>query len=163
MNSISEFPKNKFAQLVVGIITIFIAVKLYWAGWFSTALFESTGVESAGYGTAAGIVPVLIDAVCFVGLSMMSIVSLVIGNIGPVVGGLAGWVADAKSSATPAPTTPEVDAMKLTLVLEEFEARLANCESELGLEFAVDPFEDLSREQILDLLKKQLDSEAEDA
>lgn len=91
-NPLEAMPFNKVAQFALGAVIILVAFKLWWAGWFSTTIFEQTGYDE-GLGFGVGLLPFLIDAVCLIGILGFTVFSFLRSLIGPLFSGFSGWVA----------------------------------------------------------------------
>lgn len=153
-NPLSELPRNKAAQFVVGLVAIFVAFKLWWAGWFS-AQFAAAGYFQTqpvdGLGSPIGLLPFALDAVCLVGIVVFAAVGFIADSIGPLIvwGGdwirstAAGWTAagaaaeqtaqagagdQAQQQATAA-ASAQLDVAKLQNVLSQLAERIEQLET----------------------------------
>lgn len=95
---LSAIPMNKWAQFLFGAFIIFVGIKMALAGWFSRELFGIEPVDpSDGVGNPVGLLPFLIDGVCFVGILGFAAVAFIRDLIGPVLAGMSDWVASASA------------------------------------------------------------------
>lgn len=90
---LSALPMNKWAQFLFGLLIIFVAFKMAWAGWFSRDLFGIQPDPADGMGSPIGLLPFLIDGVCFVGILGFALVAFIRDAVGPLFAGLGEWMA----------------------------------------------------------------------
>ena len=139
----SAMPLNKAAQFLLGVGILAVAIKLWWSGWFAFSVFRLSGIETAdGLGNPIGLLPFLIDAVCFVGILGFTVFGLIRGTIGPLFGGMREWiaVASASQSATNSATSAarksvtievpqqRVDSSKLSAAIQNMNGRIKTLE-----------------------------------
>lgn len=97
---LAAMPHNKWAQFLLGAFVIFIAFKLAFSGWFSRELFgivpapESPPADGVGN---VGLLPFLIDGVCFVGILGFTLIGFMRDLVGPMWEGMSDWVASASA------------------------------------------------------------------
>lgn len=101
----STVPLNKAAQFVLGLVLILVGFKLWWAGWFS-AFAQHNGLNLCPAAVdgepmqSTGLLVILFDTVCLVGIVGFAVVGFVWRSVGPLAGGFAEYWAKATAWAT---------------------------------------------------------------
>lgn len=108
-----ELRGKNAANFWIGVGVVFLAVWLWWNGWFSTAA-DFLGFEAAkpadgdGLGSTSGAVSMLVDTLCLIGLVTTAIVKFCwrfIGGLserlGFVSSGVLSWAARERAEVTP--------------------------------------------------------------
>lgn len=96
---LSSLTVNKVAQFIAGCLVIIVAFKACMAGWFSADIIPFLGIdtgdpEEQGFGNPIGLLPFMIDGVCFIGILAFAVIKLIGGVVGPLFGDLTEWLSN---------------------------------------------------------------------
>ncbi len=96
---LSSVPLNKAAQFAFGVVIILIAFKLWSAGWFSMFAMHN-GLQLCGPAIdgqpmqSVGLITILFDTVCLVGIVGFAVVGFIWRSVGPITSGLSEYWAE---------------------------------------------------------------------
>ena len=130
---------NRAAQFALGAVILFVAIKLWWNGWFSLQLFHATGMQSLSSDsptTSAGMIPLVIDSVCLVGIIGFSafqfshsLIRDLLGSMSSISASTKAHVSDSQRTRSDFQDSKVIDAQKLAQLLTTMQGRLDFLES----------------------------------